>query len=76
MVPRITMVDGVEYEVVRMFTEARALINYQGLFVLVDKSDVGWDLSGDPARTPEEKEAIETATADMRDKTVTEVTKE
>lgn len=72
----ITLPDGKSYDVARSFGDARAIINYEGLFVLVDKDATGqWDLSQKPADGLEKSVLVE-LTADMTDVTVTTITKE
>lgn len=68
-------VDGQSYKVEHLFGDARALINYEGLYVFVDKRDDGvWELSGVPARE-DEKPVLKALTDPMNDKTVITVTK-
>lgn len=56
--PQIT-IDGKNYNVFHMFTERRALVDFEGLAVICDRSDDGsWSLSGEPA-SPEEQLMIE-----------------
>ena len=67
-------VDDKEYEVARLFSPERAIIEYEGLFVLVDKSvDDTWELSGEPARG-DEKDALQELIAPMKDRTIVTVT--
>jgi hypothetical protein len=52
-------VDGKEHDVVHSFGEARAIINFDGVFVFVDRAFDGvWELSGEPARDGEEKQVL------------------
>ena len=73
-------VDGKEYKVERgTLTLGRCIINYDGLFVLVDKNPrTGeWELSGRPADDVEKKALEElTQQAGMKDQTVLTVTKD
>lgn len=76
MVKQTVNVDGKDYEVVHSFSENRCLVNYDGLFVLVDQNSMGeWDLSGEPANA-EEKVVIADATASMNDVSILKITKE
>jgi hypothetical protein len=71
---KITLTDGQEYEVAHTFSPSRAIISYDGLYVLVDQVDGAWDLSGEPAR-PEEKPVLETLLAPMMDQSIVTITK-
>jgi hypothetical protein len=76
MDPATVIVDGFSYNVVHVFRANRALINYEGLFVLVDMlTDGTWELSGEPA-SDEEEVVLKTFTAPMNDKTVVTITKD
>jgi len=70
-------VNGTEYEVIRQFNENRALVNYEGLAVLVDRDPQSgtWDLSGQPAN-PDEEQVIKDFQAPMNDKTVLDIEKD
>ena len=68
-------VDGAEYEVERSFSEARALVRFEGALVFVDRaSDGAWELSGEPARDGEEKRVYHELIAPELDKTIVTVT--
>lgn len=70
------MIDGKLYEVAHEFNPARAIINYDGVFVLVDKNADGtWDLSGEPARE-DEKPILEALIKPFEDQTIVTVTKD
>lgn len=52
-------VDGKEHDVVHSFEDGRALINFDGAYVFVDRAHDGvWELSGEPARNGEEKQVL------------------
>jgi hypothetical protein len=52
-------VDGKEHDVVHSFGDARAIINFDGAYVFVDRAFDGvWELSGEPARDGEEKQVL------------------
>lgn len=52
-------VDGKEHDVVHSFGERRAIINFDGAYVFVDRAFDGvWELSGEPARDGEEKQVL------------------
>lgn len=74
----VKLPGGVEYEVAHFFGDSRALVKYEGLFVLVDRDpQTGeWDLSGEPARNDEEKRIIAELTIPMEDQSIVTVTKE
>lgn len=68
-------VDGTEYEVEHSFSEARALIRFEGALVFADRASDGvWELSGEPARDGEEKRVYHELIAPELDKTVVTVT--
>ena len=70
----ITIKDK-EYQLAASLGDSRAFINYEGLFVLVDKDAGGtWDLSGQPA-SPEEEVILKKLTELMNDTTLVTVTK-
>lgn len=73
----VKLPGGVYYDVAHFFSEVRAVIVYEGLYVLVDMDPATgeWDLSGEPAR-PDEKSVLEELTASMKDRSVVTVTKE
>lgn len=73
----IKLSSGMKYEVAHEFGPGRVLVNYEGLFVLVDRDpQTGeWDLSGEPAR-PDEKPVIEALIEPMRDKSILVVKKD
>jgi len=72
----VTLTDGKTYMVAHAFDSARALINFDGLYVFVDKAEDGtWDLSGEPAR-PDEKPILNALLAPTNDKTVVTVIKD
>lgn len=51
---RIQLTDGNSYEVAHDFHNGRAIIIYEGLYVLVDQIQDGrFELSGEPARDSE-----------------------
>ena len=51
---RIQLTDGNSYEVAHDFQNGRAIIIYEGLYVLVDRIQDGrFELSGEPARDSE-----------------------
>lgn len=55
------------YEVAHSFSDKRKIINYDGLYVLVDRADDGtWDLSGTPANH-DEMIVLKELTAKMND---------
>lgn len=55
----VISVDGKEHDVVHSFGESRALINFDGAIVFVDRAHDGvWELSGEPARNGEEKQVF------------------
>ena len=48
------MVEGTARTVAHSFSESRAVVDYDGLYVLVDlNTDGTWSLSGEPAREDE-----------------------
>lgn len=50
----LKLTDGKEYQVAHAFGPDRAIIVYDGLFVLVDRISTGdYELSGEPARAEE-----------------------
>lgn len=64
-------VDGKEYTVTHSFGPSRALIDFDGAFVFVDKASDGiWELSGEPARDGAEKAALAALLAPNLDKTI------
>ena len=47
--------DGRSYEVLHQFDEVRAIIQFDGAIVFVDRNPLGaWELSGTPARPHEQ----------------------
>lgn len=67
-------IDGTQYKVAHLFDETRAIISYDGLYVLVDRLPNGtWELSGEPARA-NEKPVLNALVAPMLDKTTVTVT--
>lgn len=69
----LKLTDGKEYQVAHAFGPDRAIIVYEGLFVLVDRvSAEEYELSGEPARAGEAP--ILNALVDSI-KTITTVTK-
>jgi hypothetical protein len=67
-------VDGKTYGVAHAFSDVRAIIDFDGLFVFVDRNPDGtWDLSGVPARQ-DEKPVLAELVAPMRDQSVVKVT--
>lgn len=72
----ISLSDGKQYMIVHAFNEARVIIDYDGLFVLVDNDpQTGWELSGEPANQ-DEKPVLATLTASMKDKSKVIVVKD
>lgn len=69
-------ISGIDYEVAHFFSDVRALVKYEGLFVLADKveSTDDWELSGETAR-PEEKHIIAELTAPMEDQSIVTIVK-
>lgn len=68
-------VDGKTYTVAHAFGDSRALIDFDGLYVFVDKFPDGtWELSGEPARESE-KPVLKALTDPMNDQSVLTVTK-
>lgn len=67
-------IDGSFFPVARALSENRAIVQYFGLYVLVDKVDGTWNLSGEPARPGVEQAAMKELTAPMEGKTVTTAT--
>jgi hypothetical protein len=68
------LVDGKEYALVHSFRDNRAIIDMDGLYVLVDKAPDGiWDLSGEPAREGE-KEVLQQLIEPMNDQSILTVT--
>lgn len=66
-------VDGKTYTVEHFFSATRAIINFDGLYVLVDKYPDGtWELSGEPARE-NEKPILNALVAPMLDKSILKV---
>lgn len=48
-------IDGEECELVREYDGLRGIVNYRGIYIMVDRlQDGGWDLSGEPARPGQE----------------------
>ena len=72
---KITLMDGKEYEVAHAFSPTRAIINYDGLFALVDQMGGQWDLSGEPARD-DEKPILTALLAPTMDQSILTVTKD
>ena len=68
-------VEGKPYPVVNQIRDDRAIINFDGLFVLVDLTSGNWELSGQTASL-EEGKLIQELCAPTNDKTVVTVTKE
>ena len=69
-------IDGKDYEVAHSFSPERAIVNYDGLYVLVDRNaDGSWALSGEPARD-DEKPVLEALTAPMNDQSILNVLKD
>lgn len=55
----VTFTDGKVYQVAHHFSKDRAIIHWEGLFVLVDRVDEEhYELSGEPAR-PHEKPMLD-----------------
>jgi hypothetical protein len=70
------IVDGKACMIAHSFREDRAVVNYDGLFVLVDLGQDGtWSMSGEPARD-EEKAVMKTLTDPTEGKVVVTVTKD
>jgi hypothetical protein len=57
------------YDVVHTFGDNRAIINYDGLFVLVDRvaGTDQFELSGEPARGENEKPVLDALVATIKD---------
>jgi hypothetical protein len=67
-------VDGKSYEIVHYFSNKRAIIDFDGAFVLVDHvQNEDWELSGNPAME-NEKPILAAFLAPMMDKTILTVT--
>lgn len=67
-------VDGKSYEIAHFFSNTRAIIDFDGAFVLVDRvQNDDWELSGEPARQ-DEKPILAAFLAPMMDKTILKVT--
>lgn len=62
----ITLDTGDTCRVVHRFSADRLLVDYDGLFVLVDRVLGAWILSGRPA-TAEEREVLNPLIQDMKD---------
>jgi hypothetical protein len=74
MEPEKIAIDGVQYSLVQKFGDARAIISFDGLFVLVDRNpNDTWDLSGEPANEAEAQvlRALMSGTWDVTTVTVT-----
>jgi len=70
-------IDGKEYAVEHSFSDARALIRFEGALVFADRAFDGvWELSGEPARDGEEKRVYRELIAPELDKTVVTQTPE
>ena len=68
------MLDGKNYTVVNQLRPDRAIIDYDGLFVLADLTGGSWDLSGVPA-SPDEEKILKDLCAPTNDKTIVTVNK-
>ena len=55
------VIAGKKYDVMHLFSDRRAIVEYEGALVMADRGPVGWELSGEPA-SDEEKLAL----ADVR----------
>lgn len=67
--------EGKSYKVVHEFRPDRLLIDYDGLFVIVELQGGEWDFSGEPANA-KEREVLAKFTAPMNDKSVVKVIKD
>lgn len=77
MNPLTITIGQTQYVVVAHFGDDRAIINYDGAFVLVDRDSTGqWDLSGQPARLGPEQDTLKALLAQTLDQTVVTVTKD
>lgn len=68
-------IDGQKYPVVHAFSEDRAIICYDGLYILADRLGGIWGLSGRPA-TEAEKPVLAKLTEPTNDVSVLTVTKD
>ena len=69
-------VRGVRSRIRSSSGEARCLVEWEGAFAYVDRSDDGtWDLSGQPA-SPDELAVLNDCLAGQMDKSVVTITKE
>ena len=69
------IIDGKAYRIVKSLTDNRAIVDYDGLFVFVEKIfDGSWQLSGD-TETEEERVMIKELCAPTNDKTIVTVEK-
>lgn len=51
--------DGKTYDLTHDFGNGRAILMYDGLYIMVDRVDaVTYEISGEPARDGEEKEIL------------------
>lgn len=67
---KITLDTGEECELVRQFTDTRAIILFNDAYVLVDRVDADtWELSGEPARE-NEKPTLAALVAAMKDEVI------
>lgn len=73
--PTVIEIDDLKYIPVHAFSEDRAIINYDGLYVLVDRLGGLWGLSGRPA-TEAEKPILAKLTEPTNDVSVLTVTRD
>jgi len=67
-------IDGKSYEVLHYFSNKRAIVDYDGAYVLADHvQNEDWELSGLPARD-NEKPILAALLAPMMDRTILKVT--
>jgi hypothetical protein len=74
LTPASVFVDGADRAVRHWFGPSRAIVDYEGVFIFVDRNPDGtWDLSAIPTRA-DEHEVLDALIKDTLDKTVVKVT--